>query len=70
MTNKASHPKRPTHRLYQVEGEGETAFWRPIGSAWAHADGKGYGIACSAVPLTGRIVLRAIKSKGAQEVLL
>lgn len=70
MTNDNSKSKHPTHRLYQVEGEGEAAFWRPIGSAWAHSDGKGYGIACSAVPLTGRIVLRAIKPKTAQEVLL
>jgi hypothetical protein len=53
----------PTHNAYVVEGEGDAAFWTRIGSAWAHSDGSGFNIALSAVPLTGRIVLRTRKQE-------
>jgi len=57
--------KKPTHRLYRVNGNGENASWTPIGAAWAHQDGKGFSISCDAVPLTGRIVIREITERPA-----
>lgn len=56
-----AEPRRPTHRLYRVTGDGEAAIWTPIGAAWPNKDGKGFNLNCDAVPLTGRIVLRLIE---------
>ncbi|HEX3365211.1 hypothetical protein [Phenylobacterium sp.] len=59
----AETPRRPTHRLYRVNGEGTAAIWTPIGAAWPNKDGKGFNLNCDAVPLTGRIVLRLIEPR-------
>ena len=58
---------KPTHRLYRVVGDGESASWTPIGAAWPNKDGQGFSISCDAVPLQGRIIMRAITEKGAQQ---
>lgn len=55
--------KKPSHRLYRVTGEGKKSSWTPIGAAWPNKDGKGFTIACDAVPLQGRIVLRIITER-------
>jgi len=56
--------KRPTHTAYWVrEREGKKGDWRPIGVAWAHADGKGFNISLDLQPLDGRITLRAIEER-------
>jgi len=52
--------RKPDFRLFNVLGEGETAKWTPIGAAWQHRDGNGFSIFCDAVPLGGRIVMRAL----------
>jgi hypothetical protein len=52
--------RKPTHRLYRVIGDGKTAIWTPIGAAWPNKDGLGFNLQCDAVPLQGRLVLRAI----------
>ncbi len=57
---------KPSHRLYIVTGEGEEAFWKEIAAAWPHRDGKGFTIACDALPLSGQIVMRAVKDRSAQ----
>jgi hypothetical protein len=59
--------RRPTHRLYRVLGDGADAIWTPIGAAWPNKDGFGFNLACDAVPLTGRIVMRVIQAKPANE---
>jgi hypothetical protein len=53
----------PSHGVFVVEGEGEAAFWTKIGAAWAHGDGQGFNLSLSAVPLSGRIVLRTRTEK-------
>ena len=58
---------KPTHRLYRVIGDGDASSWTPIGAAWPNKDGHGFNISCDAVPLQGRIVMRAITEKGAQQ---
>jgi len=51
---------KPTYRLFNVTGEGDTAYWHPIGAAWPNKDGKGFSVSCDAFPLSGRIVMRVI----------
>ncbi len=58
-TQPTSGNRTPSHVAYQVrDREGKKGFWTRIGSAWAHADGKGFNIQVEAVPLDGRITLR------------
>lgn len=54
---------KPTHRLFRVEGDGKDAKWTEIGAAWPNRDGAGFSIACTAVPLQGRIIMRAITER-------
>jgi hypothetical protein len=64
MTNQSSTKRnQPTHRIYSVSGEGDKTNWTPIGAAWPNRDGNGFSITCDAMPLTGRIVMRAITEK-------
>jgi hypothetical protein len=53
--------RKPTHRLYRVLGDGEGAIWTPIGAAWPNKDGQGFSVSFDAVPLSGRIVMRAVR---------
>jgi hypothetical protein len=55
--------RKPSHRLYQVIGEGEHATWIQIGAAWPNKDAKGFSLACDAVPLSGRIVMREMADR-------
>jgi hypothetical protein len=55
--------RRPTHRLYRVLGDGDGAIWTPIGAAWPNKDGLGFSLLCDAIPLQGRIVMRAIQER-------
>jgi hypothetical protein len=73
MAKSSTQPKlpgrKPTHRLYRVIGEGDAANWTPIGAAWDHRDGHGFSLACDAVPLQGRIVMRTVRevAEGGQQ---
>ncbi len=57
--------KAPSHIAYHVrEREGKKGFWTRLGSAWPHADGKGYNVQLDGlVPLDGRIVIRVASEK-------
>ena len=58
-TNTQPTSKAPSHVAYQVrDRKGGNSFWTRIGTAWAHADGKGFNIQIETVPLDGRITLR------------
>jgi len=61
-----SETKRPSHALYQVQGD-EKARWTRIGAGWLNKDGKGINIVLDSVPLSGRIVLREVGEEGSQE---
>jgi hypothetical protein len=63
QTEQQPQGRKPTHRLYRVHGDGEQAIWTPIGAAWPNKDGKGFSISCDAVPLQGRLMLRAITER-------
>jgi hypothetical protein len=60
-------PRKPSHRLYRVLGDGPDSIWTPIGAAWPNKDGLGFSIICDAVPLHGRIVMRAIQDRAERE---
>ncbi len=63
-TNTQPTSKAPSHVAYQVrERKGGNSFWTRIGSAWPHADGKGFNIQIETVPLDGRITLRVATEK-------
>lgn len=63
-TKKTVIAKLPSHVAYQVrDREGQKGFWTRIGTAWAHADDKGFNIQLEALPLDGRIVLRVASEK-------
>lgn len=69
MSKEKSESKRPTHGVYQVNGEGDKARWTKIGAAWLHKDSKGANLHFDALPLTGRVVLRELtEQEGEQQV--
>ena len=58
-TSTTETSKAPSHAAYHVrDREGKKGFWTRIGTAWAHADGKGFTIQLDALPVDGRITLR------------
>lgn len=70
MTNtstksKKTESKAPTYLAYTVRGareEGQKGFWTRIGAFFAHEDGEGGTLLLEALPLDGRVVLRAPKA--------
>jgi hypothetical protein len=66
-TNTETKPtgKAPSHVVYHVRdrAEGQKSFWTRIGSAWAHADGKGFNVQLDVAPLDGRLSLRVASEK-------
>ena len=63
----SSMGRKPTHRLYRVEGQGESAVWTPVGAAWPNKDAQGFNISCEAGPMQGRLVLRLITARDEAE---
>lgn len=58
--------KAPTHYAYHVrDTRNNDAIWTRIGSAWQHADGKGFNVQVETLPLDGRISLRVPSEKTA-----
>jgi hypothetical protein len=65
----ASKQTNPATRLdafavREYENAGETkAEWLKIGTAFPHADGKGFNVVLHAVPVDGKLVLRTYEPK-------
>jgi hypothetical protein len=56
--------KKPVFVAYSVrERKGKKARFTEIGVAFPHKDGKGFDILYDAIPLSGRITLRAQEAK-------
>ena len=53
----------PAFTLYSVTGDGKNARWTQIGAAWTNRDGKGFSLNVGAIPLKGRIVMRAYEPR-------
>ena len=58
---------RPSHRLFNVMGDGDNARWTDIGVAWPTKDGKGFTLALNVVPLNGRVVMWINEEKPAKK---
>lgn len=64
MTNTtAKSPKRPSHAVYVVQGDGDASRWVRIGAAWPNKDGNGFSMQLDAAPILGRVVMRAAKDE-------
>ena len=62
---KTETSKRPTHRVYAVTKNGDKSYWTEIGAAWAHQDGKGFGVKLDYLALNGaEIVIREPRTEG------
>ncbi len=51
----------PTHNVYTVTGEGDTATWNKVGAAWSHKDNKGMTQSISLLGLQTKLVIREAK---------
>lgn len=58
---------QPSHGVFAVENEGPNAYWTRIGSAWPHQDGQGLNVSLTAIPISGRLVVRARTEQEAGE---
>ena len=69
-----TNSNRPSHRLFNVTGDGDSARWTDIGVAWATKDGKGFTLALNAIPvypvLSGQTVLAGRSESAPQEIEL
>lgn len=55
---------KPSHRVFTVEKrDGKDDYWTEIGAAFPHKDGKGFNLQLRALPLDGKLVLRAPEPK-------
>ena len=64
INNPSSTSKAPSHVAYHIRDRtGAEAIWTRIGSAWQHADKKGFNLQIDTVPLDGRISLRVPSEK-------
>ncbi|MEP3785596.1 MULTISPECIES: hypothetical protein [Paracoccaceae] len=67
MSNQQNNPgtrsgmNKPTMFGYVVRpiGNSGKSSWNKIAAAWAHKDGQGFEVRMDAVPVDGRLVLRA-----------
>ena len=67
-TKKETAPAKthPSHGVFVVENDGPNAFWTKIGVAWTHADGDGLNVILTAIPISGRIVIRTRKQEAGE----
>ena len=64
INNQSAASKAPSHFAFHVRDRKDgDAIWTRIGSAWQHADRKGFNIQIETVPLDGRISLRVPSEK-------
>jgi hypothetical protein len=45
-----------------LETSKDKSYWNRIGAAWVHEDGDGLSVTLNAMPLDGRIIIRAVKA--------
>jgi hypothetical protein len=55
--------RKPEYEVFQVlETSKDKSYWNRIGAAWVHEDGDGLSVTLNAMPLDGRIIIRAVKA--------
>jgi len=67
MAKQETSNRKPTHSVYHVRGDGESAFWTKIGAGWMHEDQQGLNLSLDLMPVTGtgRLVIRVNKAEDA-----
>jgi hypothetical protein len=61
-------PKRPTHAIYVIQGEGKKERWSKIGAVWPHKDEQGASLVFDAYPAgNGRVAIRLIAEKDSED---
>ena len=71
MTNQSTNTAAvPSHRLYCVTGNDKASHWTEVGAAWPNKDGQGFSLRFTAVPLSGRLVMRTITERSEQQAEL
>lgn len=63
MSEKTKTTNRPTHAIWQVQGEAPRERWNRVGAGWMHKDLKGMRLVFDSMPLSGRVVVREIAEK-------
>ena len=60
----SDNSKKPSHLVYTVrETDKDNRFWSRIGSAFPHKDGKGFSVLLEALPVDGKLTIRAAEAK-------
>jgi hypothetical protein len=65
MTDSIDNPttasRMPSHYVYHaIKTKDPQPYYRRIGTAWAHGDGKGFNVQLESFPLDGRVSLRIV----------
>lgn len=56
--------RKPEYEVFQVlETSKDKSYWNRIGAAWVHEDGDGLSVTLNAMPLDGRIIIRALRRR-------
>lgn len=64
MTNQSTNSTAiPSHRLYCVTGNDKASHWTEVGAAWPNKDSQGFSLRFTAIPLSGRLVMRIITER-------
>lgn len=60
--NASSAPSVPYMLGYTVRpgAHGGKSYWSKVAIAWAHKDGLGFNVQMDAIPVDGKLVLRAV----------
>lgn len=68
IMSEKQEPKRPTHAIYVIQGEGKKERWTKIGAVWPHKDEQGASLVFDAYPAgNGRVAIRVITDKDGEE---
>ncbi len=72
QNRKVTGGKTPYMLGYTVRpmGDGPKSHWSKVAVAWAHKDGQGFNVQMDAMPVDGRLVLRAVNDDDDEAVEL
>ena len=51
-------PNQLVYSLQQSQKNADKTYWKRIGIAWPHTDGKGFNLQLDCIPLDGKLTLR------------
>lgn len=66
MTKQSNNTAVPSYRVYIVTGNDKASHWTEVGAAWPNKDGQGFSLRFTAIPLSGRLVMRTITDRPEQ----